>query len=88
MAPEPPETDVIRASEIGEYVYCARAWWLHRLQGVESRNSAALQHGQRVHDQHGRAVARFQMQQRLALALVGLALVTGLLAALLALGVR
>ena len=88
MAPEPAAADVLRASEVGEYAYCARAWWLHRVQGIESHNAAALQHGQQVHERHGRAVARFQMQRRLALALIGLALLAGLLAAWLAFAVR
>ncbi len=58
---------VIRASEIGEYVYCARAWWLRRVQGVESHNQAA-------HQRHGQSVAAYQTQRRLALLLAVLAL--------------
>lgn len=72
--------DVIRASELGEYVYCARAWWLRRVQGVESHNVAALQRGQDAHDRHGRAVAAYQRERRLALLLLVLALLTGLAA--------
>jgi CRISPR/Cas system-associated exonuclease Cas4 (RecB family) len=74
--------DVIRASEIGEYVYCARAWWLRRVQGVPSRNVAALHSGQQAHDRHGRAVATYQTQRRLALVsavLALLALLAGLM---------
>ena len=76
---------IIRASEVGEYTYCARAWWLHRVQGVSSSNVVALQSGQQTHDQHGRAVASFQRQRRLAATLAVLALVTALAAAGLAL---
>lgn len=65
--------DIIRASEIGEYAYCARSWWLHRVQGVSSSNVAALQSGQQAHDQHGRGVASFHRQRRLALILAVLA---------------
>ena len=67
------DSDVIRASELGDYVYCARAWWLRRVQGVASRNTAALSSGQQAHDRHGRAVAASQTQRRLALLLVALA---------------
>jgi 3-mercaptopyruvate sulfurtransferase SseA len=73
----PANDDIIRASEIGEYAYCARAWWLRRVQGVSTRNVASLQGGQQAHDRHGRAVAAYQTQRRLALlmaALAGLAL--------------
>ena len=73
----PANDDIIRASEIGEYAYCARAWWLRRVQGVSTRNVASLQGGQHAHDRHGRAVAAYQTQRRLALlmaALAGLAL--------------
>lgn len=64
---------VIRASELGEYVYCARSWWLRRVQGVASHNTAALASGQQAHDRHGRAVAAVQTQRRLALLLAALA---------------
>lgn len=70
----PANDDIIRASEIGEYVYCARAWWLRRVQGVAPRNVAALRSGQQAHDRHGRAVATAQAQRRLALLLAALAL--------------
>lgn len=45
----------LRASEIGLYMYCRRAWWYHR-QGVESQNKAELAAGITSHRQHGRQV--------------------------------
>lgn len=78
--------DIIRASELGEYAYCARAWWLRRVQGVETHNRAALQSGQTVHDQHGRAVSSFQRQRRLAWIVVTLAVLLALAAIVLAFG--
>jgi CRISPR/Cas system-associated exonuclease Cas4 (RecB family) len=71
----------IRASELGEYVYCARAWWLRREQGIATRNTAALQAGQRAHDRHGHAVAAVQTQRRLARLLLALAALALLAAA-------
>jgi hypothetical protein len=47
----------IRASEIGEYVFCHRAWWLHQVQGHASANTRQLEAGTAAHAQHGRLVA-------------------------------
>ena len=48
---------IIRASEIGEYVFCHRAWWLHQVQGETSANTRALADGTARHARHGRQVS-------------------------------
>jgi hypothetical protein len=45
----------IRASELGSFLYCRRAWWYQR-QGIESQNLAEMAYGSRMHLQHGRSV--------------------------------
>ena len=86
MSNQTTDNTIIRASELGEYVYCARAWWLRREQGVESRNVAAMQRGRAAHDQHGRAVASIHTQRRLVLVLTVLAILTTVTAIILAIG--
>jgi hypothetical protein len=46
---------IIRASEIGEYIFCKRAWWL-RLQGIVPSNRRALEAGTAAHEEHARRV--------------------------------
>jgi CRISPR/Cas system-associated exonuclease Cas4 (RecB family) len=46
---------IVRASEIGTYLYCKRAWW-YQLQGYEIENQAELAGGSEVHEKHGRVV--------------------------------
>lgn len=65
--------DIIRASEIAQYAYCARAWWLGRVKGYRSANVAAMQRGTARHRRHGRTVEGYHRLRRLAVALLVLA---------------
>ena len=47
---------VFGASEIAEYVYCKRAWWLRRVQDIHSPDPTNLQYGTSVHLSHSRRV--------------------------------
>jgi hypothetical protein len=63
---------VIRASEIGSYVYCRRAWWLKRTAGFEpAGKEETFARGIAAHAGHGRLVRRTSWQRRVALVLLG-----------------
>ncbi|HZQ08786.1 MAG TPA: hypothetical protein VFD70_19545 [Anaerolineae bacterium] len=74
-------SDVIRASDVGEYIYCHRAWWLGRVQGVPNANRAALDAGTQRHRAHGRRVWRASLLQYAAIALALVALLAAFLLA-------
>lgn len=69
---------IIRASEVGDYVYCARSWWLRRVAGLEPAGHERRERGTALHRRHGRAVAGSQ-----ALLLIGAALALAAIAVLL-----
>lgn len=48
---------IIRASEVGEYVYCARAWWLRRVAGWLPAHQQRRDLGVQLHARHARTVA-------------------------------
>ena len=63
MGTRPQRTSpVLSASEIGQYTYCANAWYLQRC-GIEPE-SPALEHGTQVHHQLGGALDRVQRHER------------------------
>jgi uncharacterized membrane protein len=69
------EEPVIRASEISQYAFCARAWWLGRVRGYRSSNLAAMRQGEARHRAHGRTVEGYHRLRWLAVALLSLAAV-------------
>ena len=64
----------IRASEIGLYLYCERAWWYQR-QGIESDNQSELLAGTELHRQHGRSVVASSLLRTVASIVLLIALV-------------
>ncbi len=68
--------EIVRASELGQYAYCARAWWLARVQGIPPANISQLQAGLAHHRAHGRRVLTSRRLRWLAVGLLVLAAAT------------
>jgi hypothetical protein len=64
---------IIRASEISQYAFCTRAWWLGRVKGYQTINVSAMRRGTTHHEAHGRDVEGYLLLRRLAVALIVLA---------------
>ncbi len=64
---------LIRASELGTFVFCARAWWLERVEGLEPGNTEQRLAGDAAHVAHGRRVWVAGWLRRLAWAVIAAA---------------
>ena len=64
---------VIKASEIAEYVYCSRAWWLRVEVGYTPLNQDVITEGSTYHQRHGFNMARAKSGRRIALGLLFMA---------------
>jgi len=76
------DRSLVRASDIGAWAFCRRAWYLANVRGVAHARPELLQRGTEAHIQHGREVVRAGTMQRLGLWLL---IVGAILVALLAL---
>ncbi len=66
---------LIRASDIGQYVFCQRAWWLARVLDVPSTNVEEMHVGALTHRQHGRRVVWASRARQAGMVLLAAALV-------------
>ena len=73
----PRKPIIITASEVAEFMFCAKAWQLKR-EGAEAK-SPQLAPGIAFHRQHGRQLTRARTLQRAAGVCLGLALLALLL---------
>jgi hypothetical protein len=69
---------IIRASEIGQYAYCAHAWWLGSVEGLLSGHQQEMAAGEATHLHHGQSVRRSLGLARLAYIVLLLAVVVGI----------
>jgi hypothetical protein len=74
---QPNGNRVIRASEIGRYVYCAHAWWLGSVQGLPSAHEREMAAGKATHVHHGRRVRTSLRLNRVAVAVLLMAALVG-----------
>jgi hypothetical protein len=64
----------VRASEIGAYLFCQRAWWYQK-SGQPSQNLGEMAAGSELHYRHGRAALGVGCLRLAAYALILLALI-------------
>lgn len=51
------DRSLVRASDIGMWAFCQRAWWLAQVQDEAHQNPEVLTRGDTAHASHGRNVA-------------------------------
>ena len=66
------DRSLVRASDIGAWAFCQRAWWLAQVQGAEHERPQALAYGREAHRQHGLDLIRARR-----LMMAGLLLIVG-----------
>ncbi len=78
------DRSLVRASDIGAWAYCRRAWYLAQVRGVPHARPEMLQQGTQAHNRHGQQVRRAGQMQRIGVWLViaGLVMVGLLVAAI------
>ena len=64
----------VRASELGSFNYCQRAWW-YQQQGMPSENQGAMDAGSHEHRENNRGVKLAVFYKQLALLALAVAIV-------------
>lgn len=70
------DRSLVRASDLGSWTYCNRAWWLAQVQGAAHQDPEALAQGTAAHRAHGQSVgaSALLVLAGAALGLIGLAI--------------
>ena len=66
----PKDRSYVRASDIGAWSFCQRAWWLAQVQKTPHERPQQLDWGDRSHATHGRLTSRAQRLRKSGLALL------------------
>ncbi|MFZ1755972.1 MAG: hypothetical protein WBO46_24070 [Caldilineaceae bacterium] len=61
------DRSLVRASDIGAWAFCNRAWWLANVQKAQHENPTVLSRGDEAHEAHGQAVIQAGRLQRIGL---------------------
>jgi hypothetical protein len=64
------DRSLVRASDIGAWAFCRRAWYLAQVRGVAHSRPEVLRRGTEAHSEHGRQVRRASRLQRMGVGLV------------------
>lgn len=70
--PAPTKPPLIQASELSQYGYCHRAWWLGAVKHAPSTHQAALDAGTQTHRRHAEQVRTAFRWRYAGLALLGM----------------
>jgi CRISPR/Cas system-associated exonuclease Cas4 (RecB family) len=68
----------VKASDLGPYLYCRRAWW-YQEQGYPSSNTQALAEGTQSHTKHGSKVFSLSFFRLLGWLLLLAGIITGVI---------
>ncbi len=66
----PQNLPLIRASELAQFDFCRRAWWLGAVKNLPAESQEALRRGRTRHARHGRQVRLASLWRRAGLALM------------------
>ena len=69
---------IIRASEIGTFVFCHRAWW-YNLQGFSPENVEEIEAGILVHTKHNQLISQVRNLRRLSYLILFIAVLIALI---------
>lgn len=68
-SPHTADTPYVRASDVGTFLYCRRAWWLERVAGWEPGELPRRTRGTQAHQRHGWWVWLSQLLRTIAITL-------------------
>lgn len=73
----PRDRSLVRASDLGAWAFCHRAWWLREVKGAAHGDPAVLARGGKAHRAHGRKalVAQRLAKSGVILIAIGLAII-------------